>query len=195
MVTSLLKHRQFTVEQYHRMGETGILHEDDRVELIEGEIVDMTPVGIRHKACVKRLNTLFNSLINTNQALIGVQDPLILDEYNEPEPDIVLFHYRQDYYENQHPSAEDALLVIEVADTSLPYDQNIKVPLYAKSHIQELWIVDLQSNSVQTYRSSNGESFQEIQTYSEQDTITPLAFPKHSISVSSIFGTQSKQNS
>ncbi len=192
MVTSVLTQRQFTIDEYHRMGESGILHEDDRVELIEGKIVSMSPIGLRHTACVKRLIKLFSSLVQNNQTLISVQDPLIVNNHNEPEPDIVLLKYLEDCYESKRPSDEDALLVIEVADTSLTYDKTIKVPLYAKSQISDLWIVDLNSNTTQTFRFSNGKTYQEVKTHKNQDAITPLAFPDFSISVSNIFGTKTK---
>lgn len=191
MASTITKRKQFTTDEYHRMGETGILHEDDRVELIEGEIIEMTPIGLRHSACVKRLNNLFTPLMAAKQTLISVQDPLFLDEHNEPQPDIILLNYREDFYENKQADAKDALLVIEVAESSLHYDVNVKIPLYARSFIHELWLVDLQSNSVQTYHSSNGEAFHEKQRNDTKQSITPLAFPEHPISVQSIFGMKS----
>ena len=192
-VETILKRRLFSISEYHRMRKAGILHEDDRVELIEGEIVTMSPIGLRHMACVKRLNSLFSTLRKNEPFLISVQDPLYLDEWNEPIPDIVLLKYRDDFYENKRPCAEDALVVIDVSDSSISYDQSIKVPLYAKGLIYELWIVDLTSSTVQTFCSSNGELFQEVHVYNAEDIILPLVFPKQPISVSSILGNNPHQ--
>ena len=112
-----------------RMGEVGILDEDDRVELIQGEIVIMAPLGSRHAGCVKRLNRIFGSRLG-QRALIAVQDPLELDKYSQPQPDLMLLRPRPDDYVNAHPKPEEVLLLIEVADTTIRYEQEVKVPLY-----------------------------------------------------------------
>src|SRR5919106_2349460 len=109
--------RRFTVDEYYRMAEAGILHEDDRIELIEGEIVEMSPIGSRHAACVKRLIGLFSRQVGPESATLGVQDPIHLGEYSEPQPDIALIHPRPDFYVSAHPGPADILLLIEVADT------------------------------------------------------------------------------
>jgi len=126
MAAPLVRHR-FTVEEYHRMGQAGILSEDDRVELIEGEIVEMAPVGSRHAACVKRLNALLSRRAG-GRALVSVQDPIRLGEHSEPQPDLALLKPREDFYAAAHPGPEDVLLVIEVAETSLEYDREVKLP-------------------------------------------------------------------
>src|ERR671938_544657 len=134
--------RCFSVDEYYRMGEAGILTEDDRVELIEGEIIEMSPIGSRHAACVNRLNTLLGRHLRQT-AIVSVQNPIRLDAYSEPEPDVALLRPRADYYESGHPTPADALLIVEVADTSADYDRIIKLPLYAKAGIPEAWLVDL----------------------------------------------------
>jgi Uma2 family endonuclease len=135
-----VKRRRFTVHDYHRMGEAGILHEDDRVELIEGELVEMTAIGTRHFSCVNRLNRLLVMHVG-DDAIVSVQNPVRLNEYNEPQPDLTVIRPR-DYLESL-PKPEDVLLLIEVSDTTLAYDRGVKLPLYARAGIREVWIVDL----------------------------------------------------
>jgi Uma2 family endonuclease len=135
------KHR-LTRDEYYRMAETGILAPDARVELVEGEIIDMAPIGSPHAARVSRLAKIF-TLALAERAIVNVQNPLVLNEYSEPEPDITVLRYREDFYAGGHPRPEDVLLVIEVADTSLQYDRDVKLPLYAAHGIPEYWLVDL----------------------------------------------------
>lgn len=149
MSVQLLR-RKFTVEQYHRMVESGILCENDRVELIRGEIVEMSPIGRRHAACVKRLNRLFNRKLG-DSVLIGVQDPVELDVTSEPQPDIVLLQPCEDFYETAHPQPEDIFLIVEVADTTVQYDREVKVLLYAEKNIAEVWLVDINGQCVEVY--------------------------------------------
>lgn len=137
-----LQRRRFTVADYQRMGEAGILGEDDRVELIEGEIFEMAPIGSPHGGRIKQLNQMLTRAIG-ERALVAVQDPIVLGERSEPEPDIAVLRPRADFYKDSHPEAPDVLLLIEVADTSLQTDRDIKVPLYARHGIPEVWIVDI----------------------------------------------------
>jgi Uma2 family endonuclease len=135
-----LKHRCFSVADFHRMGEAGILGEDERLELIEGEIIEMTPIGSPHGGRIKRLNRLLTQAVG-EQAIVAVQDPVVLGEHSEPEPDLALLRPRADFYTSSHPQAADVLLLIEVADSSLASDRDIKVPLYARHGIPEVWLV------------------------------------------------------
>ena len=132
----------FTADEYYRMLEAGILTEDDRVELIEGEVIEMSPIGNRHAACVDRATELFISALQ-GKAIVSVQNPVRLNNYNEPQPDIVVLRRRDDYYESQRRTAEDTLLLVEVSDTTLRYDVNIKLPIYARTAISEVWIENL----------------------------------------------------
>jgi Uma2 family endonuclease len=151
------------------MAEAGILGEDDRVELVEGVIVEMAAMGSRHAACVDRLNRYLNRLVG-EEILIRVQNPIRLDDASEPEPDIALLKPRDDFYAREHPGPGDVLLVIEVSDTSVEYDVEVKLPLYARAGIQEAWLVDLTTETIsvhsqpvsggyrQTLRARRGES-------------------------------------
>lgn len=140
----------FTVAEFERMGEAGIFREDARLELIEGEIVEMSPIGSRHAACVKFLSRFLNHAVS-DVALISTQDPIQLDEFSEPQPDIALLLLRDDFYRHAHPTPSDVLLVIEVADTTLEYDRLVKVPLYAKAGIKEVWLVNLPAQRIEIY--------------------------------------------
>jgi Uma2 family endonuclease len=143
----LLKHYHFTVDEYRRMGETGIFHEDDRVELIEGEIIEMSPIGSPHSGATIRIHKRLEQTVG-ERALVSSQNPVILDEFSEPQPDIALLRPRSDYYSKSHPGPEDVLLLIEVAESSLHYDREVKLPLYARYAIPAVWLVDLQNRQL-----------------------------------------------
>ena len=134
MVVKILRW-QFTVADFARMLEAGILAEDDRVELIDGEVRAMTPVGPRHAATVKKINAMISRLAD-DTIIVGVQDPIQLTDYTEPQPDITVLRHRDDFYINAHPQPSDVLLIVEVSDTSLAYDREEKIPRYAQSGIQ-----------------------------------------------------------
>lgn len=187
MVTETLIHK-FNIETYHRLISTGILHEDDRVELIEGRIVDMTPIGTRHSSCVKRLNSLFSRKLQ-GCAIVSVQDPVQLTEdESEPQPDITLLKNREDFYSDELPKAEDVLLLIEVADTSVEYDREIKVPLYARASIQEVWLVNLLENCIEIYSSPRSGVYVLSLTVKNDQTLSPKAFPDVSLTAKQILG-------
>src|SRR5207249_12204402 len=124
--------RLFTVEEYHRIGQAGVFTEDERIELLAGEIVVMTPIGSRHASCVSRLNRLFSRHLG-DDFLVRIQDPVQLDDYSEPEPDVVVVKARADFYHDAHPRSSDVVLLIEVADTSAGSDRAEKIPLYGAS--------------------------------------------------------------
>jgi Uma2 family endonuclease len=153
--------RQFTVTEYDRMIAAGILQEHDRVELIDGEILEMSPIGSRHAACVNCLNTLFTRQAG-DAAIISVQNPIRLNDYTEPEPDIAVLKPSDDFYVTAHPTVEDILLVIEVAETSLEYDREIKIPRYAQAGIPEVWLLDLQHQLVMVYTQPKNDAYQVI---------------------------------
>jgi Uma2 family endonuclease len=166
----------FTVDEYHRMSEAGILSEDDRIELIEGEIIKMSPIGKLHASCVKRLNAIFNHRAS-QFAIVSVQDPILLNEHSEPEPDIALLKLRDDFYSQQLPIAEDVLLVVEVADTSVEYDRNVKLPLYARAGIEESWLVNLPSGKVEVHSEPINGIYQRVRELRRGESISPGAFP------------------
>jgi Uma2 family endonuclease len=149
--------RYFNVNEFYRMAAAGVFSEDDRLELIEGEILEMSPIGSRHASCVDRLTEIFGQQVG-RKAIIRVQNPIRLDDYSEPLPDITLLKRRADFYAENHPTQADVLLVVEVADTSVEYDRNIKLPIYAQANIPEVWLVNLPKNIVEVYtRPENGK--------------------------------------
>lgn len=172
MKTQVRKHR-FTVEDYHRMTEVGILGEDDRVELIDGEIVRTSPVKSPHAAHVNRLNSLFAPRAR-EAFVIAIQNPVQLDDYSEPRPDVAVLRYRSDSYVERHPLPSDVLLVIEVSDSSLEHDREVKVPLYARSGIPEVWLVNLPERVIEVYRRATDQSYQSVERIGPGGTLSPL---------------------
>jgi len=145
------RHR-LDVDAYYKMAEAGILTHDDRVELIDGEIIDMNPIGSPHAAVTNRLARLLNRTVADATALVSVQSPLRLDDFNEPEPDVMLLLPRADDYRASHPSTADVHLLVEVSDSSLTYDRGTKLALYANFGVPEVWIVDLVGAAVEVFR-------------------------------------------
>jgi len=186
MSVSVLK-RLFTVDEYYQMARNRILNENDRVELIEGEIIQMSPIGSRHASSVKRLIYFF-SLLFGNKAMISAQDPIHINDYSEPQPDIVLLKPRSDFYAEKHPAPEDIFLVVEVADTSGDYDRNVKIPLYARAGILESWIVNLDQKRIEMYRIPSPQGYEKVEIVSPGQTLSPQAFPELSLSVDEILG-------
>ncbi|MBL1211176.1 Uma2 family endonuclease [Geminocystis sp. GBBB08] len=161
---------KFSIEDYHQMINFGILKEDYPIELIKGEIVEMSPVGFKHASCVKKLNSLFAEKLG-DKVIIGVQDPIKLNNNSEPQPDIVLLKPREDFYAFNHPTADDIFLLIEVADSSIDYDRNVKLPLYAESKIKEVWLIDLNQNFLEVYQNPQENYYQNIQKLSPKNTV------------------------
>jgi Uma2 family endonuclease len=182
----LTRHR-FTLDEYHRMAQAGILNEDDRVELIRGEIVQMTPIGSRHASCVARLiDVLLGHL--RGRAVLWPQNPLTILPDSEPQPDVILLRYRDDFYRNALPGSEDVALLIEVADTSLRYDRRLKGPLYAEAGVQEYWIIDLEGGAVEIFRTPSAAQFRSVERVELAATLSPLAFPDVQVPVTSFLG-------
>ncbi len=186
-----LNTRKFTISEYHHIAETGILLEDERIELIKGEIIQMSPIGSRHAASVRRLTQLFSQKLGQN-ALISVQNPIFLgDDISEPQPDLAIVSYRDDFYLDAHPQPQDILLLIEIADSSLTYDREVKAPLYAAAGITELWLVNLIEQRLEIYRQPAANGYQEIKYCKycrKNDSISSLAFPDISLTVAEILG-------
>ena len=177
--------RRFTVEEYHQMGEAGILGEDDRVELIEGEIVQMTAIGRRHAACVAELTRLLVPAVG-DRALLWPQNPVRLSRDTEPQPDIVLLRPRADRYVDSEAGPEDVLLLIEVADTSQRYDRMVKLRLYARAGIREYWIVDLQGEAIEVYRQPEETRYADARRVGREGTVSPTAFPEITLAIEPI---------
>lgn len=176
--------RRFTTEEYYKMAEAGIFGEDDQVELLHGEIFEMSPVGNPHMACVKRLNVLLSPL--NKEFVISIQDPISIDQFSEPEPDVAVLKYRQDFYQYQKPKPADVILLIEVADTSLEKDQKIKIPLYAYAGIPEVWLVDLQENKIIVYTEPVGAEYRQSRQYFPGEMVNSITLEKFQVAVSEV---------
>lgn len=179
-----LARRLFTVREYYQMSEAGILTEDDRVELLDGEVVQMTPIGSRHADCVDRLTQLLVERV-ARRAIVRVQNPIRLGERSELQPDLTLVKPHRSYAAS-HPDAEDILLLLEVADTSAETDREIKIPLYASAGIPEAWLIDLPRASVEVYRQPDNGHYQEIRTMRRGEILAPMAFPDLELLVDTI---------
>jgi len=177
--------RLFTVEEYHSMVRAGILGEDDRVELIEGEVEEMTPIGSKHAAAVGRLTRLFAEQTG-RRAILWVQNPIRLGERSEPQPDVTLLRPREDFYASGHPEPRDILLVVEIAETSVEYDREIKVLLYARYGILEVWLVNLEDEAIEVYQTPSPEGYHEMQTLRRGDRLSPSSFPELKLPVEEI---------
>lgn len=180
---------RFTVEEYHQMAMAGVLAPDSRTELIEGEVVEMAPIGSRHASVVKRLNRFFSTGVG-GRAVVGVQDPVQLWPYSEPQPDLALLVPRHDDYAIGHPGAGDVLLVVEVADSSGPFDRRHKLPLYARHGVPEVWLVDIPGRAVEMYRAPGAEGYGTVVSVGEGGTVAPLAFPDLVLEVSLLLPSQ-----
>jgi len=187
MAVQLLR-RSFTVEDYHRMAQAGILSEDDRVELIDGEILKMAPIGSRHAGAVKRLLDKFIHLQAAGKVLLSVQDPIRLGEDSEPQPDLTLLRPRPDFYGSSHPGPQDVLLVVEVAETSATYDREVKLPLYARAGIPEVWLIDLSEERIEIHRHPFPRGYQQVQHLRRGERLAPDALPDVSFAVEAILG-------
>ena len=180
--------RRFTVDEVERMVRAGILHEDDRVELLDGQLVEMSPIGPPHASCVKRLARLFASLSAGRQATLSIQDPIVLGQHEAPQPDVALLRYRADGYRVRNPGSADTLLVIEVADSTVESDRERKVPLYAGGGIPEAWLANLPGDAVEIYREPRNGHYTDVRTARRGETIAPLAFPHLTLRVDEILG-------
>jgi Uma2 family endonuclease len=184
---AVLQRHRITVDQYYRMGEAGVFAPDARVELIDGEVVDMAPIGTRHASAVKRLNAALSAAAQ-GRAIVAVQDPLRLSNDSEPEPDLMLLQPRADFYADAHPGPSDVLLLIEIADSSLEYDRSIKVPLYARHGVAEVWLIDLDNKLVRFFRGNDGRTYTDITTTETPRTTPVAALPGVSIDLAGVFG-------
>ncbi len=184
-MTTLTRHR-FSVDDYHRMIETGILGKGDHVELLHGEIVEMSPISRRHEGLVKRLNRLFHPLV-PHRAHLGVQGPQPMpSDESEPQPDFTVLRPSADDYMSALPLPSDVLLLVEVAVSSQDRDHNIKVPLYSANGIGEVWVIDAEKNFVTVYRDPAGGKYQSVTTHRAGEKLSPLAFADHVIDLTEL---------
>ncbi|MGH7972236.1 MAG: Uma2 family endonuclease, partial [Limisphaerales bacterium] len=169
------KHR-FNVKEYYRMAETGVLRPDARVELLNGEIIDMSPIGPFHGGLVKRLSRLF-TLQAKGRWTVSTQDPLRLDDHSEPQPDVMLLKPAPDDYTSRHPQPDDVFLLIEVSDTTLDYDRGEKLPAYGRASVAEVWIVNLQNGTFEVYRDPHFTGYGSKAVLRAGEQAKSLAFP------------------
>jgi len=167
---------RLTVDAYHRMIDAGVFGKDDRVELVEGELRAMPPIDARHAGKVKRLNQLFSRLA-AGRVLIAIQDLLALPDYAELQPDLMLLQPRQDFYEGSNPTPADTLLVVEVSDSSLGFDRDTKLALYAVHGVPEAWLVDLKNQRLQIFRDPGPDGYRQILLPDKAQSVAPLLLP------------------
>jgi Uma2 family endonuclease len=179
------RHR-ITVEEYYRMAEVGLLAPDARVELIDGEIIDMPPIGSRHAAIATRLHGLFVNAIG-ERAIVRAQYPARLDNYSEPQPDVAVVAPREDFYAARHPIPSDVLLLVEVSETTLRYDQQIKAALYARHDVPELWIVDIKRKQLHVSRKPTPRGYTETFAADRPTTMPLTALAGVTIDLSTLF--------
>ena len=179
--------KRFTIDDYRRMAEAGILTEDDRVELIDGEIVEMSPIGKHHAGVVNRLTALLHRVVGAS-LVIAVQNPIYLRDDLELQPDIAVLKFRDDYYAEQLPTPADTLLIIEVADTSLAYDRDLKVPRYASGGVPEVWLVNLPEGVIEVCREPAAAAYRDIRQVRRGEMLSLPGVPHVHISVDDILG-------
>jgi len=180
--------KRFTVDEYYRMAQVGILDPNLHTELINGEIVEMTPMGDRHTECVMRATGVFYPAFAAKQAIVSVQNAVRINNITMPQPDLILFRFRSDFYKGKC-EAKHVLLLIEVSDTTLRYDRNVKLPLYAAAGIAEVWIEDLQHNRLLVYLDPSEKSFTTSLTLAHGDSVSPLAFPEMKVPIDELLGS------
>ena len=177
--------RLFSVSEYHRMAEAGIFGEDDHVELIEGEVVAMSPIGSRHAACVDKLSALIRDRLSDKRLIVRAQSPVHLGDHSEPQPDLSILKPREDYYATAHPGPESIVLLIEVSDASLLSDRTTKLSLYARSGIAKVWLVDL-VNVVEVHSMPAAGSYGHMTSYKRGSTVISTVRPELQIPASEV---------
>jgi Uma2 family endonuclease len=182
-----VKRYRFTVDQYHRMGKARIFQPDCRVELVNGEIFEMSPIDPWHAGVVNWLTHRFITGLG-GRAIVPVQNPTTVDPRSEPQSDLMLVKPRDDFYRTAHPTPEDALLVIEVANTSLPHDRRRKLPLYARTGVAEVWIVNRRADAVDIFRDPSPAGYRDQLRRGRGEHVAPSAFPDLRLSVDDILG-------
>ena len=176
--------RLFTADEFERMAQAGVFGEEERLELIDGEIVEMSPIGPGHAMCVSIITKEFVLGVGT-RAIVWIQSAARMALRSVPQPDLALLRPRS--YRRANPRPEDILLVVEVADSSLRYDRTRKLPLYASAGIAEYWVVSVEGEWLEIYRSPEGHGYRESRRLQAGDTIAPLAFPDVVISIAELF--------
>lgn len=178
---------RYTVDEYYRMAESGILNEKSRVELIEGEVIDMPPIGSWHSGLTAKIQNLLSRAVG-DKAIVWTQNPVRLSQFSEPEPDLTLLRPRPDFYTSAHPAPNDVFLIVEVSDSTLRYDRDIKTPLYAKHGIPEVWLVDVAGRELVIHRLPGKTGYAEIQQPAGREPLALVALPEVRVDLSELFG-------
>ena len=177
----------FTIDEWHRMGDAGLFGEDARVELLDGEVIDMAPLGSPHAGCVNRLNRLFTAAF-AGRTVIAVQNPVVLDERSEPQPDLAVLAPRPDEYAEAHAMPSEIFLLVEVSDTTLRFDRDRKAPYYAKAGVRECWVVDLDGDRLLVMRSPSPNGYTESTSLGRGDRVGVEALAGVEFDVGEILG-------
>lgn len=185
-MVSALERTRISVDRYLKMGDTGVLTEDDRVELIDGDIINMAPIGPMHSADTARLNKLF-VLAAGDSAIVSPGASLRLGDYSLPQPDLLLLKPRDDFYSRHLPTAADVLLLVEVSDSSLAFDQGAKRAVYAKQGVVEYWVVNIPGKCIHVYRDPWGDRYTQAMECTLADTVSPRALPVIQVAVGTLF--------
>jgi Uma2 family endonuclease len=184
----MLRRYRFTVEEYERLAQAQVLTQCDRVELLDGEIIEMTPIGDRHASVVGRLTHLFATQLG-DRSIVWVQNPLRLGAVRSmPQPDIALLRRRADFYAGGKPGSDDVLLLIEVMDTSALADRSLKIPLYARAGVPEVWLLDLVTDRIEVFRHPTAAGFREVRVLERNDRLASLAFPDLTLTGADLLG-------
>lgn len=186
IATEPARHR-FTVEEYHRMAKAGIFTEDDRVELLDGEIVEMAPIGRGHAYHVRNLISLFVQRFG-QQAIVDAQNPIRLNDVSEPQPDLMLLKLPKERYRDRLPAPDDVLLLIEVADTSAAFERRVKLPMYARAGIPEVWLMDINQVEIEVHRDPSPQGYRSVKRLAKGQRLAPEALPDVELSVEELLG-------
>jgi Uma2 family endonuclease len=178
---------RFSVDEFNKLGQAGVFDEDDRVELLDGEIILMRPIGREHAGIVMRLNSVLAERL-AGRALINPQNPAVLDEFSEPLPDFTLLRPKPDFYKSGHPRPQDIFLLIEVSDTTLPYDRGRKLRKYAERSVEEVWIVNVQANRIEQFREPIEGQYSISEKKERGHDISLAAFPDVVFKVEELIG-------
>jgi len=179
--------RRFTVDQYERMVEAGVIQPDERVELLDGEVVEMPPIGPPHSSRVDRCNAFLGRAFGTD-VIMRVQSPMRLSDISMPEPDICVLNHRDDFYVSRHPTVDDVLLLVEVGVTSARFDREVKLPLYAAALVGEVWLLDVGARAITVYADPGPDGYQTIASAHHGDLLRPVALPGTVVAASDLLG-------
>jgi Uma2 family endonuclease len=186
VMNELLPRHRITVDEYYRMGEVGLLAPDSRTELIDGEVIDMAPVGSPHASTVDRLDSLLRPVLG-DSARMRIQHPVRLDRYSEPQPDLAVVLTRKDFYASRHPLPTDTLWLVEISHSTLRLDLNVKVPLYARHQVPEVWVVDLEHNRMHFFRSPQNGTYTDVSATDKPGVVALTSLPAVKVDLSELF--------